>query len=69
MMIGQARTIRRPALLGVVAAAAMVAALAASWGLQARAEALRPGWGAKAVLLILKGPADSELTAETPADF
>jgi hypothetical protein len=68
-MNGQARTIRRPALLGVVAASALVAALAASWTLAASAEAMRPGWGAKAALILIKGSPDSELTADVPSDL
>jgi hypothetical protein len=68
-MNGQARTIRRPALLGVVAAAAMIAALAVSWSLAARAEALRPGWGSKAVLLMIKSPVDADYTSERSSDL
>lgn len=68
-MDGQARTIRRPALLGVVALTAMIAALAASWSFAARAEAMRPGWGDKAVLILIKGSPEAEFAAESSADL
>ena len=40
-MITPTRHIKRPALLGVVAAVALTAAIAASWSLAAQASALR----------------------------
>ncbi|MDX2275182.1 MAG: hypothetical protein NW206_06995 [Hyphomonadaceae bacterium] len=66
-MHGQSRVIRRPAVLGLVAATALAVAMATSWSLAARAEALRPGWGAKAVLIPFKGSDESELAST--ADF
>lgn len=63
-----ARVIKRPALLGMVAVTAIIVALAASWSLAARAEAMRPGWGAKAMLILVKGPPETETESETESE-